>query len=239
MYDIVIAHHECDNYRLINLCKIIEYYQKKLPESKIIIAEWNSKSQLPYDVTRIEVEHFDGESFNRSKIFNRGFKETTTDFVILADNDCILGDAFFNDLKNGKFKKETFVIPYSKCVDLNMKQTSQFINENVLSQGKFRGLHGNTAGGVTLINRDAFIEIGGMDEDLFKSWGGEDDAFTVKANRLLKPSVMRYNGTQLYHLYHPRVSNGKIAHQRIVDNLNSIPLNSLKEYVEKNKYHIV
>jgi predicted glycosyltransferase involved in capsule biosynthesis len=75
------------------------------------------------------------------------------------------------------------------------------------------------AGGAFAIRKRSFCKIGGFDES-FIGWGGEDDAFTVKMDKLCRYLTLKDNVS--YHLYHDRLFTGTANHIHYGNNVNLV-----------------
>lgn len=96
------------------------------------------------------------------------------------------------------------VIPYEACVRLNRAGTKMFLNRG--GRGNFIGWNTHRVedvrqphGGITVIHRETWETVGGMDPR-FRIWGGEDDALVLSARTLT--TVHRGDGV-LWQLHHP------------------------------------
>jgi glycosyltransferase involved in cell wall biosynthesis len=72
-------------------------------------------------------------------------------------------------------------------------------------------------GGLFAITRENFYKVNGFDE-LFCSWGSEDDAFGIVIQALIGP-IFRIP-YMLYHLYHPRLAGGAMGTNQTQANLD-------------------
>jgi GT2 family glycosyltransferase len=83
-----------------------------------------------------------------------------------------------------------------------------YIDQSEISQIKHPAM-GGAAGGAMFISRDLFFKIGGIPEDFYGSWGGEDNAFWAKLVHT-GHEISKFTST-IYHLYHspttPRVQD--------------------------------
>jgi len=72
-------------------------------------------------------------------------------------------------------------------------------------------------GGMFVIQRELYFDIGGMDER-FIGWGGEDDAMS---NKLLKlyPNARELDRSMAFHLWHPRNAVQRYGNKDYQNNL--------------------
>ena len=207
-FSIIIGFRNAVADRLRNLKYTINYYKKHLPDCKIIIVEQDSKTDLTDVLDKIDKYVYvntNGDFYSRSLGFNQGFNVSNTDYVILADADCLLQVNFLNNIHQhySDFDKY-FVIPYSNPVYyLSKEETESFIDNNednlgLNSNRKVSSLR-NASGGIGILSSDNYYRIGGFDER-FRGWGVEDDAFHNKAIEFNLTS--KRIGGEMVHLYH-------------------------------------
>jgi predicted glycosyltransferase involved in capsule biosynthesis len=98
------------------------------------------------------VEQANDKLFNRGKLFNVGFNESTDSHVVFHDVDLLAHDlfAYFEDVKgavhlSGLCEQFNYKVPYETCF-----------------------------GGVTAFDAESFLKCNGFSND-FWGWGGEDD----------------------------------------------------------------
>ena len=112
-----------------------------------------------------------------------------------------------------------------QLIDLSGSQRLDFIEQGNLPPNLIKekinregiGEYICFCGGVFLMRKDKYLEIGGMDER-FEGWGGEDDAMSI---RMVKSDVTRLiRQHQIgFHLWHPRPKNDRYGHQKYLDNI--------------------
>jgi predicted glycosyltransferase involved in capsule biosynthesis len=216
MIDVVIIHKNSTIDRENNLKYAISHYRKQLPNSKIIVAEMDSETNIDYFDNLIHLKINSGiHYFCRALALNSGFKEVTSNYILFTDNDCILDEAFFNDINKDveSFKttmENSIIIPYeSSVMDLTENQTkSIFDNTLNFSQLDLNFRQVKSVGGLFLIKSDIYYKLGGYDPR-FIGYGAEDNAFFCKAKHFY--NILRPN-YKVYHLYHSRnyVENNSI-----------------------------
>lgn len=190
-------------------------------ETKILIDEFRNKIKVP-------VKHIWQEDigFRKSKILNKAIAQTTADYIIQIDGDCIIHKNFISD--HIKSAQEGLYL-YGSRVNILPKYVSEILGEKMsvfnffskeiknrtrslsipfLSKlykshngrsNKFRGCN------VSFFRKD-LIEINGYNED-FEGWGREDSDLVIRmGNNGIKAKRLRYAGI-LYHIYHK--SNSK------------------------------
>lgn len=167
----------------------------------------------------------DIEPFSRSQAINNAAKLATRDIFVIADADIVV-DIKQIELAVTGLSLYPWIVPYMIINKLTVKQTDELLQkdpsitmsdidfgdcEKLIGQNENRII----AGGIIIVPRKYFEQIGGFDER-FKGWGGEDDAF----QRALDVSCGPHGRlkTTLWHLYHPL--SPKTNHEKNCELLN-------------------
>lgn len=190
-------------------------------ETKTLIEEFKNEINVP-------VEHFwqEDKGFRKSKILNKAIAQTTADYIIQIDGDCIIHKNFIYDhIKSAQ--KECYV--YGSRVNILPEYVSEVLEKKVtifnffskeiknrtrslsipfLSKlykshyeisKKFRGCN------VSFWRNDV-MAVNGYNED-FEGWGREDSDLVIRmGNNGVVAKRLRYAGI-VYHLFHK--SNSK------------------------------
>ena len=113
--------------------------------------------------------------------------------------------------------------PFGQLVDLDRYQTARVHDTGELpGEGvdpgdmSRRSEHIPLAGGILVIERSAYLDVGGMDET-FSGWGGEDDAFSRVLERCEVPS-RKLTSETAYHLWHSRHGEERYGHPDYASN---------------------
>lgn len=219
-------------------------------ETKQLINEFQQKSIIP-------IHHFWQEDigFRKSKILNKAIAQTTADYIIQIDGDCILHKKFISDhiesAKEGcylygsrvnilpKYVSEVFEKRITKFnfFSKEIKNRTRSLSIPFLSKlykphygisKKFRGCN------VSFWRKD-LIDINGYNED-FEGWGREDSDLVIRmGNNGIKAKRLRYTGI-LYHIYHKTNSksnlelNDKIQKETIEKGITRIS-NGIDQYL--------
>jgi len=218
---IIIPFRAVDDYRLRNLAAVVEYLGQYLPRSQIIIAEHDLKSKLDtlFDEAQVnKILYSDDAAFNKSKMINMAVEQANGDVLVVCDADLIVD---FENLQHSIAAVQAeldFVRPYSDLIDLDLDQSDHYLKTGELpdtaksNESTNRSHFGERlclAGGIFVINKSIFTQLGGFDER-FRGWGGEDDAFSLLVQSRVTRSAIFRSGFA-WHLWHPRVdiSNSK------------------------------
>jgi hypothetical protein len=257
-FSVIIGFRDSTTDRLRNLIYTVEYYKKHLPDAKIIIVEQDTRADLTKIHDKIDrYVHLNtgGDFYSRSLGFNQGFNVSNTDYVILADADCLLDVQFLNNIHTYYTEFNSFfVIPYANPVYyLSKEETESFIlnNEDNTGDNSKRKVDSlkKASGGIGIISSDNYYRVGGFDER-FRGWGVEDDAFHNKCLEF-KLSSERLNA-QMVHLYHSDSFSGgnnygnnisiydnDYGKNNFVDIANRIGFTHLSQNVDFSKIKIV
>jgi len=163
---------------------------------------------------------------------NMGVEKSTGEYIVLHDNDLLVGPSFFHSIKLAANKYRYFS-NFSTVINLTPELTNKVYNNidnyrftnNELNKCKKRLHQGgisNADGGSLTIRRDDYLAIGGYDE-MFVEWGAEDNDFRI---RMLLHLELKYVGVlnqTLYHTWHEHSSpshrgysiNSKIYYKRL------------------------
>jgi glycosyltransferase involved in cell wall biosynthesis len=227
--------------------------QTRFPD-EILIADdgSNDKTKAIIDDfkthTNIVVSHIWQEDigFRKSKILNKAIAQTTADYIIQIDGDCIIHKNFISD--HISFAQKGFylygsrvnILPtkvpevfenkiiefsfFSKVIknrtrNLSIPFFSKLYKSHYTISNKFRGCN------VSFWRKDV-IDVNGYNED-FEGWGREDSDLVIRmGNNGIGAKRLRYAGI-VYHVFHK--SNSK-------DNLelnDSIQKETLEKKVNK------
>ncbi len=215
-------------HRRRNLETVLTWLQTIAPplQLDVIVVEQSSVPTLTPDIlSGARALHvYNAGPFNKSWGLNIAARYTSAPTLFFGDADMILPEG----LQAGAdllAQSIEVVKPYDRLIDLTDAQTLALDDgELPLAQLQARGSadrshlgeHLVLAGGIFAIRASTFARMGGFDER-FVGWGGEDNAMTLKIQRL-RPSVVQLEATAL-HLHHPRDPATMTAHQHYANNV--------------------
>lgn len=245
-FSFIILYRHKEMSRFNNLKRVLEW-TNSFSESETIIVEQDTHSKITH--LKLPARHIFTKSnmpFNRSWGFNVGAKNAKSDIVVLTDCDLIMDPYKFIEALNliGTYE---CVSPYTSVVDMDVQESTKKIEEMVRIDRPGRGETDhqkiNTCGGMTIFRKEAFLRIGGYNED-FIGWGCEDDFETIKVQNFLKWYELP---GRCYHLYHERFAPDQKWYQRnlkILQKLSSLSkeelqrsiISSIPKIGMKNKY---
>jgi glycosyltransferase involved in cell wall biosynthesis len=236
--------------------------QTKFPD-EILIADDGSNEKTKEVIDRfrkdvkVGVHHVcqEDKGFRKSKILNKAIAQTTADYIIQIDGDCIIHENFISDhIKSAQkgcyiygsrvniLPKHVSEVLEKKMVGFNffsneIKNRSRSLSIPFLSKWykphygiskKFRGCN------VSFWRKD-LIAINGYNED-FEGWGREDSDLVIRmGNNGVKAKRLRYGGI-LYHIFHKSNSksnlelNNKIQKETIEKGITRVT-NGIDQYL--------
>lgn len=215
--------------RELNLKYIIDFYHKNIKDSNIIVVEQDTKTDLKEFNYIKHVQFTCNDSFNRSLCLNIGYVNSSSEYLLLIDNDIILEKKFLNNIDNYT-NNNVILIPYNKKLfRLNKQQTYKILNDKKINieninKHKLSKVSILSVGGAMLINKNTYFNCGGLDIN-YKGYGFEDFDFYYRCNKKYK--INRYNGN-FYHLFH--ISEAYKEENKYTLELNKIYYLKIKKY---------
>lgn len=216
-----------------NLSLVLEWLVS-LPEMEIILIEQDATPRLDARQLPDKVGYFYQQEtgrFNKSRAMNAGYKIARGKVLVFGDADMVMPINKLMVACVGCEKTFAAINPYVNVVDLSPALSETFnpvelppddtpsvSGPNRFGAGEFLCF----AGGIFVIRKAFFEQLGGMDES-FCGWGGEDDAMSIKINRTTRDHAVAQSGTA-FHLWHPRCARGDteinvrlLEHYRVLD----------------------
>ena len=194
-------------------------------DTKVVVDRF--RESVPITVTHVWQED---HGFKRSAILNKAIAQSTADYIVQTDGDCILHPNFIKDhkssLKKGQFLFgsrvnliKTGLQPLFETQNIRftsfskgIKNRTRAIHFPILSN--FYGITDQLSKKVRGCNlsfwRDDFIAVNGYNEDM-TGWGREDSEFVIRLlNSGLKGRRLRYKAI-IYHIWHKSSSKSKVT----------------------------
>lgn len=165
------------------------------------------------------VHHTD--AFQRARALNIGTAFAEFDLLLWNDNDLILPSGFIeNAATELRARQLDNLIPYTDIRYLSeadsrevMAGTRNPVDCTAVKSFKARY---DASGGCGLVRKSFVVKYGGLHEG-FRGWGGDDNAWSFKAQLLGSSSATQSSDRHVYHLFHPN-SGGYGGNSHIVQN---------------------
>ena len=190
---------------------------------RVVLSE---QSERPSALVPSDVVHVWSDSsapFSKSAACNEGVLASRSPVVALVDADTMVRSrALLTSAQlirlSASARPVAAIRPFGQLVDLDRDQSTRVhdtceLPGDVVDSGDAsrRGEHIPLAGGILVIDRSSYLEVGGMDET-FGGWGGEDDAFSRVLERSNVPS-RKLTSETAYHLWHSRPVEERYGHE--------------------------
>ncbi|MCU1264369.1 MAG: hypothetical protein JWM21_687 [Acidobacteria bacterium] len=151
------------------------------------------------------VEHRD--AFQRARALNIGTPLAEYDLLLWNDNDLLLPIDFIEQAAAElRARALDNLIPYT-----DIRYLSEADSKNVMAGtcnptdckpvNVFKSGY-DASGGSGLVRKAFVVEHGGLHEG-FRGWGGDDNAWSFKAQLLGRSSATQFGDRHIYHLFHP------------------------------------
>lgn len=144
--------------------------------------------------------------FNKGWGLNVAARLSRNPLLAIGDADVLAPHTLAEAVERCRQGQHSAVKPYRRVADLTPEESERVRGGNwgsMPARARDAARHrGPFAGGLFVIQRDAYWRLGGFDER-FRGWGCEDSAMTVKLRRAQVPSAM-IDAQPALHLWHPR-----------------------------------
>lgn len=187
---VVIPTRAGDEWRARALAFVLEWYADKHPELPVVLGELDPDAE-----------------WSKGAAVAAGIEELgPVDVLVLADADSFVTDprVIAEAVELVRAGRRPWVVPHRVVYRLRDRETERLYSDptrrprmNVVARTPYIGPAG---GGITVVSREAFELVGGIDRR-FLGWGGEDVAFGWALETLAGPAH-RLAG-RLCHLWHP------------------------------------
>ena len=247
---LISTYNWCESLELVLKSILV---QNVLPD-EILIADDGSdkKTQLLIEdfqkISLVPIKHIwqEDKGFRKSKILNKAIANTTADYIIQIDGDCIVHPNFIAD--HTRFS-EKGVYLYGSRVNILPEFVSGVLDNKIITfnffskeiKNKTRSLHipffsifyksyfgisEKFRGCNVSFWREDFLSVNGYNED-FEGWGREDSDLAIRlGNSGVKAKRLRYAGI-LYHIYHKINSKANLELNNTIQN-NTIQNKTIK-----------
>lgn len=192
-----------------------QYWQHHLPRAEIIIG------RDPGHFSRI------GRTFSKTTAVNDAASRAKGDIFVLLDSDAyvapdIITYAASEIRRARKRHRRLWFIPYRRFYRLSRVATNLILRTDhrlpqmmddppsplhldINGNARAPGMGHHYAAMIMIYPREAFEEVGGMDER-FIGWGGEDISFMRAMDTIY--NTHKTMNRSVYHMYHPTIGSG-------------------------------
>lgn len=210
-----------DNHRLNNLIILLSWLKRWIKFTKsmtIYIVEQDSKKHLDKQINLknyhpLNIKYiflYNPKEFNRGWLYNcciRNHCQNKT--IVLADVDLIFSKQLFDLIHESNQGLYNFISPYNKIWYTDLKEKKIFERTmNLKVPKKVISKAVTFTGGMLIINKDRYLELGGFEE--FQGYGYEDRAFDIMIDNLEPFDKIKVNCDTYVHLYHPPEIKAKV-----------------------------
>jgi hypothetical protein len=213
--------------RLTNLRAVLRWLSQ-IQDMEVVLVEQDRAPTITIDTIPPNCNHcfvYNAGPFNKSWGLNVGFNRSSGAIIGFGDADLVTNAATLMSCYQRCDSEFEAMKPYDRLIDLTLEESRSVLQGNwnihIDRTEQPRNREGireyvSYCGGLFLLRRDLFEELGGFDER-FLGWGGEDDAMTVKLYRLVKRRGVQRNQTA-YHLWHERSRASCFSHPHYQQN---------------------
>ena len=238
--------HKID--RLQNLRRVIDWVNG-FGGVEVLLIEQDKHSKISH--LNLKAKHIFIKSnmpYNKSWSFNVALKHANSNLIVYADSDLVMDPNKFIEAL-GSMNQYEMINPYNSVIDLSPQESGISFEDMLKINRVGRGDDPNDiqkvplCGGICIFRKDSLMKIGGWSEQ-FVSWGGEDDAQTIKVKNFLTWTELK---AKCYHLYHEKSQPDLKYYQRNLqilqkmstmskEQLSKMILNENSRIGMKNKY---
>ena len=227
-FSYVITYRSDQEIRAANVFAVLRWLSE-ISDIEVVLVEQDSRPRLAIDLLPANCTyHFvhNAGPFNKAWGLNVGFKKSAGSVVGFGDADMVMNaEALMASYERCHSEFEAMK-PYGGHVDLTPEESQSVRGGNWNFNPDRKGLPRNRegigefvcfCGGLFLVRRGVYEELGGFDER-FLGWGGEDDAMSSKLSRLGRRSSSA--GDQVAcHLWHERDIAARYFHPHYQNNV--------------------
>lgn len=228
-FSYIIAYRSAsERLRKTNLQAVLEWLAL-LADLEVVVVEQDRvptlrQAELPANCSLVYMHH--AGPFNKSWGLNVGFQSSTGASVAFGDADVLVSPPALARCFQACQGSIEAVKPYDRLIDLTEEETRRFLSERGALEVERSvswinregiGEYVSFGGGLFIMQRGTFERLGGFDER-FLGWGGEDDAMTIKVQRLVA-AAQTLSGQTAFHLWHPRSQQSRTGHPHYQQNV--------------------
>lgn len=240
---------DTDTSRQDNMRHLVKSLQSTYPGAfDILLVEQDKERRLQNDETFDTCRYeflYNPNAYNRGWLYNVAAKHFTDSQVIgFLDTDVIPGSNFLQCVLDC-YEKFDVISPNRSLYYATEAQTNEFRKTG--KYGHFpvtqESIKNPTtlAGGMLVVNRNAFLSIGGFEQ--YVGYGCEDRALDVTMFALLPQARVRMDSEAYFHQYHPIVESERAYFRDIYNHMAEnygceySPGLGVTDYIHKNCCH--
>ena len=213
-----------------NLSYVLDWYQQ-MPDWELLVVEQDQAPELDstewrYTTKRLYVVN--PGPFNKGWGFNVGARAARSDVLFFCDADLLLAHSALKAAQSLCSRRALAVKPFDCLIDLNQADTQSILSGRLAPDferedaSKIRGDREALCfcGGAFFMRRNLYNALGGFDER-YLGWGAEDDAITVKLQRMTTELAV-LEGRAAVHLWHERGDLATFGNPHYPNNLRML-----------------
>lgn len=240
---------EEDNSRLVNMRHLVQHLQKTYPDAfDILLVEQDKKQKFEHEEAFSKCRYaflYNPNAYNRGWLYNVAAKHYSTAAVLgFLDTDVIPGANFLTTTLQC-VKDFDAISPNRNLFYATAEQTDEFRRTGRYSHFPVTAENiknpTTLAGGMMVVNREAFLSIGGFEQ--YVGYGCEDRALDVTMFALLPLDRIRMDSEAYFHQYHPVVESERAYFRDIYNHMAEhygceyTPGLAVTDYIHKNCRH--
>lgn len=213
--DIIMAYRGSSPCREDGLYAVLRHFDLTYKDYRILLLEADESPKFNWEkLADKKIQYLfihNNDPFPKSLLYNIGAKIASSEIIVFTDTDCIADPESLTSSINELMTLDNYDVfsPYEEMIDISGELKKRFmehpeysllkgINQHALKQD-CRVLYKRNTGGVSVLKRKEFIQVGGMNTK-FIGWGGEDSELFYRSRRLgLRWYSLR---VPLFHLNH-------------------------------------
>nr|WP_299202776.1 glycosyltransferase family A protein [uncultured Brumimicrobium sp.] len=176
---------------------------------EIVFVDYGSNTNIKGEVENylkdfLQIEYIyveaQGRLWNRSHALNIGVKNSTSEYVMMADIDLIFSQSFLNKLKS-QFQTTDLVNYQCHYLPQKFKKYDQLLNKPSKYAKCFKKST-NEGLGLMAVKKSLFEEVNGYDE-YYRVWGMEDNDIIHRFKLIGKETTWLRPDSYVFHQWHP------------------------------------
>jgi len=241
---IIISYHEDTDERRNNLRRLLFYLLELINDKiEIVLVEQGIMGKSNWIPQSNQINHIfiqNRKIFNKGLGYNTGAKNAKGERLIFNDCDVFLKkESYLSSLEI--LDNVDVVNPYDVIYFLTKEESEKFINNgydfNIIKSSDKNITSCVISGGVFMIKKEKFMDIGGFDEDCY-GYAHEDDIVDVKIEKLnLNVENIKDTAIHIYHKLNKSIYNKyyirKNENKELFKMYKEMTIDEIKEKIKK------